>query len=122
MFFQVQFLADYGKFGQMLLNGGELDGVRVLEESTVAMIMSDQKPSAVFFEEDRTYGLGGYVNLTTGEYGWSGMASTDFNADPKNNMVILSFTQYIPFMGVPYAAEYSDLVRNALVEETVEAN
>ena len=84
----------------------------------MAMIMSDQKPSAVFFEEDRTYGLGGYVNLTTGEYGWSGMASTDFIADPKNNMVLLAFTQYIPFMEVPFAAEFRTLVRKALVEET----
>lgn len=112
----VSTMADYGRFGQMLLNGGELDGVRVLQESTVKMIMSDQNPPAISREEGMTYGLGGYVNLETGEYGWSGMASTDFIADPKNNMVILSFTQYIPFMGVPYAKEYRQLVRNALVE------
>jgi CubicO group peptidase (beta-lactamase class C family) len=113
----VSTLADYGRFGQMLLNGGELDGVRVLQESTVKLIMSDQMPSAVNFRDGARYGLGGYVNTSTAEYGWSGMASTDFVADPRNNMIILSFTQYIPFMEIPYAAEYKDLVRNALVEK-----
>jgi CubicO group peptidase (beta-lactamase class C family) len=111
----VSTLADYGRFGQMLLNGGELDGVRVLQESTVDLIMSEQMPAGIEFQEGVTYGLGGYVNMSTREYGWSGMASTDFIADPENNMVILSFTQYVPFMGIPHAAEYRTMVRNALV-------
>ena len=115
----VSTLSDYGRFGQMLLNGGELDGVRVLQESTVELIMSEQMPAGIEFQEGVTYGLGGYVNLSTREYGWSGMASTDFVADPGNNMVILSFTQYVPFMGIPFAREYRDLVRGAL-EETAD--
>ena len=110
----VSTLSDYSRFGQMLLNGGELDGVRVLEESTVELIMSDQMPKDIIFREGVRYGLGGYFNPTTKEYGWSGMASTDFVADPENNMVILSFTQYVPFMGIPFAREYRDLVRGAL--------
>ncbi len=44
------------------------------------------------------------------------MASTDFIADPKNNMVLLAFTQYIPFMQVSFAADYRTLVRKALME------
>ena len=110
----VSTIGDYGRFGQMLLNGGELDGVRVLKESTVNMIMSDQMPSTASFEEGMGYGLGGSVNLTTSEYSWGGMASTLFVADPVNNMVILAFTQYIPFMGVPFASEYHKMVRKAL--------
>jgi len=112
----VSTIGDYGKFGQMLLNGGELNGVRVLEESTVKMIMSDQMPTTTTFAEGMGYGLGGLVNLETGEYGWTGMASTFFRADPKNNMVGLAFTQYVPHMGVPFADEYWQLVQNALVE------
>jgi len=112
----VSTLSDYGRFGQMLLNGGELDGVRILEESTVKMIMSEQMPSHITYQEGFRYGLGGHVNQTTGEYGWSGMASTDFIADPKNNMVLLSFTQYIPFMEVPFAAEYHKMVRKAILK------
>ena len=110
----VSTLSDYMKFGAMLLNGGELNGTRVLQESTVKMIMSDQMPEAV--EYDGGYGLGGYVNLETGAYGWSGAASTDFVADPSNSMVILSFTQYTPFMGVPFADEYKEMVWNAVME------
>ena len=112
----VSTLDDYGRFGQMLINGGELEGARILQESTVRMIMTPQMPENVSYEEGFRYGLGGHVNLTTGEYGWSGAASTDFVADPGNDMVVLSFTQYTPFMGVPFAAEYKALVRNALVE------
>jgi CubicO group peptidase (beta-lactamase class C family) len=110
----VSTLSDYAKFGEMLLNGGELNGMRILEESTVKLIMSDQMPAAVGY--DGGYGLGGYVNLENGAYGWSGAASTDFVADPSNNMVILSFTQYTPFMGVPFAEEYKKLVRDAIIE------
>lgn len=112
----VSTIGDYSLFGQMLLNGGELNGIRVLEESTVKMIMSNQMPSTASFEEGYGYGLGGSVSNTTGEYSWGGMASTLFVADPVNNMVVLAFTQYIPFMGVPFASEYHELVRKALVE------
>jgi CubicO group peptidase (beta-lactamase class C family) len=111
----VSTIDDYGRFGQMLLNGGELDGVRVLKESTVHLIMSAQMPPDVSYEDGFRYGLGGQVNQSTGEYSWSGMASTDFVADPENNMVVLAFTQYIPFMEVPFAAEYRKMVRKALV-------
>ncbi len=112
----VSTIGDYGKFGQMLLNGGELNGERILKESTVKLIMSDQMPSGVTFQEGMGYGLGGSVDRNTLEYSWGGMASTLFVADPKNKMVVLAFTQYIPFMGVPFANAYKELVRKALVE------
>jgi CubicO group peptidase (beta-lactamase class C family) len=112
----VSTIDDYGRFGLMLVNGGELDGVRILKESTVHIIMSAQMPENVSYEEGFRYGLGGHVNMSTGEYSWSGMASTDFVADPKNKMVVLAFTQYIPFMEVPFAAEYREMVRKALME------
>jgi CubicO group peptidase (beta-lactamase class C family) len=112
----VSTIGDYGRFGQMLLNGGELNGVRVLQESTVKMIMSDQMPSTCTYQDGFGYGLGGSVFKETGEYSWGGMASTDFVTDPANNMVVLALTQYIPFMEVPFAARYRELARKALVE------
>ncbi|MFH0758145.1 MAG: serine hydrolase domain-containing protein [Bacteroidota bacterium] len=112
----VSTIGDYGRFARMLLNGGELDGVRVLKESTVKLIMSDQIPATASFEEGFGYGLGGSVETETGAYSWSGAASTSFVADTENNMVILAFTQYVPFMGVPFASEYKELVRNAVME------
>jgi CubicO group peptidase (beta-lactamase class C family) len=110
----VSTISDYSKFGQMLLNGGELNGVRILQESTVKLIMSDQMPEAVKYEGG--YGLGGYVNLEDGSYGWSGAASTDFVVNPSKNMVVLSFTQYVPFMGVPFADQYKKMVWNAVLK------
>ena len=112
----VSTIGDYGKFGQMLLNGGELNGVRILEESTVKMITSDQYPKTASTEVFASYGLGGYVDLETGKYGWSGAASTDFVLDVKNNMVILTFTQYTPFMGEPFVKEFNELVEKAMLE------
>ena len=110
----VSTISDYSKFGQMLLNGGKLKGVRILQESTVKLIMSDQMPEAVPY--DGGYGLGGYVNLKDGSYGWSGAASTDFVVNPSNNMMILSFTQYVPFMGIPFADQYKRMVWNAVLK------
>lgn len=112
----VSTMGDYSKFGQMLIRGGEFNGTRILQESTVKMIMSDQMPSTCTYQKDMGYGLGGSIDLETGEYSWGGMASTDFVADPLNKMVTLAFTQYVPFMGVPFSTEYRELVRKALVK------
>jgi len=112
----VSTIGDYGKFGQMLLNGGELNRIRILEESTVKMITSDQYPKTASTEKFASYGLGGYVNLETGRYGWSGAASTDFVLDIKNNMVILTFTQYTPFMGEPFVKDFKELVEKAVLD------
>ena len=110
----VSTISDYARFGQMLLNGGALEDVRILEESTVKLIMSDQMPSTCTFKKGMGYGLGGQVNLKTGAYSWSGMASTYFVADPKNNMVVLAFTQYISRPAIPFAAEYQELIEESL--------
>ncbi len=109
-------IGDYARFGQMLLNGGELDGIRILEESTVELITTNQMHAPAHFE-DIGYGLGGYANKEEGRYGWSGAASTDFILDKKNNMVILCLTQYVPFMGEPFKEEFNELVLKALVLE-----
>ncbi|MEX0988634.1 MAG: serine hydrolase domain-containing protein, partial [Bacteroidales bacterium] len=106
----VSTIEDYGKFGQMLVNGGELNGVRILDEKTVKLMMSDQLPEGVVYQEGIGYGLGGSVNLESGTYHWSGMASTAFWADPANNMVILCFTQFIPNQKYPFAREFREKV------------
>ena len=111
----VSTIEDYSRFGRMLLNGGELDGVRILQESTVKMIMSNQLPDGVDYENGGYYGLGGSVDSKTGRYGWSGAASTHFVADPENEMVILAFTQLMPF-DVSYAHQFVTDVENAIVK------
>ncbi|MBK6281704.1 MAG: beta-lactamase family protein [Draconibacterium sp.] len=74
---------DYLIFCRMLLNGGELDGVRILQESTAQLVMTNQLPDGVVFDENKGYGLAGSVNPETGVYGWAGAASTKFWIDPK---------------------------------------
>jgi CubicO group peptidase (beta-lactamase class C family) len=107
-----------GAFGRMLLNRGELDGVRLLSPKTVAMMTTNQlpggaeiadlSPSADAFNETGYrgvgFGLGVAVTLdpvkvgipgTTGEFAWGGMASTAFFVDPKEDMAVVFMTQVI---------------------------
>ncbi len=109
---------DYLRFCRMLLNQGELDGVRLLSPQTVALMTSNQlpggkeiadlSPSADAFNESGYrgigFGLGVAVTLdparvgipgTRGEYAWGGMASTAFFVDPKEEMAVVFMTQVI---------------------------
>lgn len=103
-------VGDYLRFAQMLLNGGELDGVRILAPKTVQLMTSGQIDKA-----NRGYllvGLPGYdMGLTmavledvgasglagsVGEFNWAGAASTHFFVDPKEKIVAVLMTQLFP--------------------------
>ena len=59
---------DYSHFALMLLNGGEWNGTRILEESTVKLMMSNQLPEGVVYENTGGYGLGGSYNTENGQF------------------------------------------------------
>jgi len=122
-------ISDYARFGQMLLNGGELDGTRVLARKTVELMMANQ---LVNLAQPTTepgggygFGYGGGVRTTlggesvpgsVGQYGWSGAATTYFNVDPKENTMVLLFMQHFPFneddvFGRMSAIFYSSLLK-----------
>jgi CubicO group peptidase (beta-lactamase class C family) len=107
---------DYLTFCRMLLNGGTLKGVKILEESTVTMIMSDQLPETASYSEGNGYGLAGQVNLESGEYSWAGAASTNFWIDPSNQMIIITYAQLMP-SDHSYAYVFKDLVDRALIKK-----
>lgn len=107
-------IEDYARFGQMLLNGGELDGARILKPGTFEMIMSDQLPEGVVYQEGVGYGLGGAVELETGVYRWSGMASTFFWVDPAHDLQILCFSQFIPVEKYAFGREFREKIMAAL--------
>jgi len=95
--------ADFARFSQMLLNGGKLDGVSVLRRRTVALMMSDQLSQE--YAPGRGFGLGGYVIRdvarsggwgSTGQFGWSGAASTYYTIDPKQQLVAILLMQHLP--------------------------
>jgi CubicO group peptidase (beta-lactamase class C family) len=90
--------ADYFRFCQMLLNGGELDGVRILGRKTVELMMMNHltqlSPPVNEFNEGEGFGLGGYVVLdparrgqlgSAGQFGWSGAAATWFTSIRKSS-------------------------------------
>jgi len=107
---------DYARFSRMLLNGGELDGRRILEESTVQMIMTDQLPRGVDYNRAYGYGLGGQVEQESGSYSWGGAASTNFVVNPMRELIILAFTQFMP-SDYSYFGEYADIARRAIIDD-----
>jgi CubicO group peptidase (beta-lactamase class C family) len=110
--------ADYLRFCRMLLNKGELDGVRLLSPQSVAQMSRNQLPGGkeiadlspvtdAFNESGYRgigFGLGVAVTLdparvgipgSVGEFAWGGMASTAFFVDPKEDMAMVFMTQVI---------------------------
>lgn len=100
---------DFLRFAQMLLNGGELDGVRLLPASTVAtMVTNGLSDGVLAARRGGAMGWGlGNVDIVMkpealsyparrGEYGWDGTAGTIFWNDPVTRTVILLFTQSSP--------------------------
>ena len=98
---------DYMRFCQMLLNKGQLGGVRVLKAETVEMMTRNQLPAGVYWGGRNGFGLGFSVQLTAdrsgrshvGEYGWGGAASTHFWISPKDDLAVVALSQYMPFSG-----------------------
>ncbi|MGI6377028.1 MAG: serine hydrolase domain-containing protein [Anaerolineae bacterium] len=102
-------LHDYGRFLRMLLNGGELDGVRVLSPEAVRYMMIDHLPPTLFpFEATSPgmgYGLCGSVRVEAdplrawdpvGVYSWGGAASTSMWVDPVNRIAGITLPQLMP--------------------------
>ena len=108
-------IGDYARFCLMLRNGGELDGVRILEESSVQLIMSNQMPETAQFSKGMGYGLGGSVNLETGEYNWGGAAGTRFWINPTEDLIIITCIQLFPDDD-SYARDFKSLVESAIIE------
>ncbi len=125
--------ADYGRFAQMLVGSGELDGVRILSRKTIDLMDSNHLPDGVErgaagggTAKGEGYGLGVRVvtdpakagNLTSkGTFGWSGAAGTHFFVDRSEDLVAVFMIQV---MGAPdgprMAAEFETLVYQAIVD------
>lgn len=95
---------DYMRFCQMLINKGQLFGVRVLKTKTVEIMTKNQMPEKVYWGGRNGFGLGFSVQLKNwgskghvGEYGWGGAASTHFWISPKDELVVVALSQFMPF-------------------------
>ena len=95
--------ADYLRFCQMLLNGGELDGRRVLGRKSVELLTARQVETMPNpFLRGQYFGLGVAVQKADGEsglisspgaYGWNGAYNTYFRIDPKERLILMLFVQ-----------------------------
>jgi CubicO group peptidase (beta-lactamase class C family) len=109
--------SDYARFSQMLLNGGELEGVRILGPKTIALMTSDQLPAITERhtpvamalgpfgptpEMGTSFGLGFAVRVdagrnpepgSIGDFSWGGITGTLFWVDPKEKLVTVLMVQ-----------------------------
>ncbi len=117
--------ADYTRFLQMLLNGGELDGVRVLSPKSVEMMTSNQV--GTLYREDGALGFGLGFEITehvggagrpdsVGAYGWGSAYYSKFWVDPKEKLVAVFLTQLIPAGGLDLQDKFRYLVYQTIVK------
>jgi CubicO group peptidase (beta-lactamase class C family) len=94
---------DYGRFLQMLLNGGTLDGARILAPRTVELMAVNQT-STRYSNDGRGFGLG-FATVdrfgadgfrSAGSYGWGGAYGSGYLIDPKERLVIVFMIQQLP--------------------------
>ena len=126
---------DYNRFCQMLLNGGELDGARLVGRKTVEQMTMNHLPGnadlasmsrSLFSEASLAgtgFGLGFAVNMnvapgmvqgSVGEYYWGGMFSTAFFVDPVERLSMVFMTQMSPSSTYPIRRELKTLIYSAL--------
>jgi CubicO group peptidase (beta-lactamase class C family) len=127
---------DYARFLQMLLNGGTLDGQRILGPKTVAYMTADHLGSAVvpgpYYLPGPGYGFGlGFavrrdvgvspVNGSPGEYNWGGAGGTAFWVDPREQMFVV-FMMQSPSQRMRYRPLLRDMIYAAIVDEAPHSN
>lgn len=128
--------SDYLRFCRMLLNKGELGGQRLLGRKTVEAMTANHLPGTMAeMGEPRFnnghlgaglgFGLGFAVVLdpiktktpgSVGEYFWSGVASTQFWVDPREELIVIQMAQLLPTTLLPLHRELRTLVYQALVD------
>jgi CubicO group peptidase (beta-lactamase class C family) len=128
---------DYLRFARMLVEGGELDGHRILGRKTLELMTvnhlpegSDLSKMAIggFGEAGFTgvgFGLGFAVGQgpaatsmagSAGEFYWGGAASTAFWVDPVEDLTVIFMTQLMPSASYPFRAQLRSLVYQALAD------
>jgi CubicO group peptidase (beta-lactamase class C family) len=124
--------ADYLRFCQMLLNGGELDGVRILSRATVRLMTTNSLPPDIRFagfasgivgpQGGSTWGLGfairsdaawSMVPGSVGSFTWMGASGTFFWVDPAEQLVAVQLIQVAPGGSGPFLRMFRNLTYGA---------
>jgi len=128
--------ADYYRFSEMLRRGGELDGQRILGSRTLRMMTMNHLPGGAdltklaigAFSETTYDGIGFGLGLATtlgevaagsfgaGDYFWGGLASTIFWVDPKEDLVVIFMTQFIPSATFNFRGQLKNIIYSAMVD------
>jgi CubicO group peptidase (beta-lactamase class C family) len=113
---------DYARFLQMMLNRGEIDGVRILSPRSVDLMTSNQIP-AIYGSNGKGFGLGfetveriggsGYYSV--GSFGWGGAYGSTYMVDPVERMVVVFMINQMPNR-TDVASKFPTLVYQALTD------
>jgi CubicO group peptidase (beta-lactamase class C family) len=108
----------------MLLNGGELDGVRVLSPKTVELMHANHTGDK-YLRDTNAFGLGFWVNndpghygelSSEGAYGWGSAYFPQYVVDPKERLVAIFMTQLMPAGSLDLNQRFKVLMYQALVK------
>ena len=130
-------IADYHRFSTMLLNGGELDGARIVSPKTIRLMRTNHLPnnadltemsSSLFSEANNAgtgFGLGFAMVIdpartlmpsSVGEFYWGGAYSTAFFVDPVERITMVFMTQVYPSSTYPIRRQLKTLIYSALTD------
>ena len=114
--------SDYARLLQMLLNGGELDGVRLLSPLSVELMTSNHV-GTLYQDGNFGFGLGFEIVETPGKagrpaapgsYGWGGAYHSRYLVDPREQMVAVFFSQILPSGGLDLQDKFRVLTYQAI--------
>ena len=124
--------SDYLRFTELLLNNGELEGIRLLSRKSIELMTSNHLPDAIMpieiggnYLNGYGFGLGFRVMLnpaqavmigSEGEFGWSGAANTHFWVDPKESMIGILMTQFMPSGHYPLTNDFRVAAYQSIVD------
>ncbi|MCS5592944.1 MAG: beta-lactamase family protein [Porticoccaceae bacterium] len=122
---------DYLRYSQMMVNGGELNGVRILSPTTIDLMTRNQLSYDMQLKYDPRPGIAGTTGFglgfgvkthapktssgSKGNFRWAGIGGTDFWCDPKENLTAIVLMQMIPYPQ-SVRAEFKNLTYQAITE------
>lgn len=116
---------DYGRFLQMLLNGGELDGIRILSPKTVELMTANHVGDLTHFYAGNGFGLGFSIRRdlgsqgtpgSPGEFSWLGAYHSIYWVDPAEDLLVVYLSQLIPAGNIDDHIVLRNLVYQSIIE------
>ena len=123
--------ADYFRFAQMIANGGQLDGVRLVGRMTVDLMISNHTDDKSVYIRGDGYGFGlgfgvlmdptkSFDTLSPGSYGWGGAFGTLYWGDPAEDLVGLMFVQLEGHEPLHIRQRFTNVVSQAVVDSVAD--